>query len=188
MLLAFNKPYGVLSQFTDLDDRPTLASYVSIDHVYPAGRLDKDSEGLLLLTDDGKLQQRISHPNFHLVKRYWCQVEGVPDEQALARLRRGVSLKDGITRPAVVSLLGSKPKGLWRRQPSVRPRKGKPTAWLQLEISEGKNRQVRRMTAAVGLPTLRLIRCSIGKYNLADLQPGNFKAIELTDLLPWGSR
>jgi len=176
-LIAFNKPYGVLSQFTDAENRETLADYIEIPGIYPAGRLDRDSEGLLLLTDDGRLQQRISDPKFKKWKTYHVEIEKVPDKHALQRLQQGVTLKDGITKPARVKLIDA-PK-LWPRNPPVRFRKNIPTAWLELSISEGRNRQVRRMTAAVGYPTLRLVRVQIDDWKLGDLQPGQWQDIKL---------
>ena len=179
-LILFNKPYNVLSQFTDSEQRDTLADYISDNHCYPAGRLDYDSEGLLLLTDNGSLQHRISHPLHKLPKTYWVQVEGQPTTAAIQTLRTGTVLKDGKTAPAKVSMI--EPPALWPRQPPVRFRQHIPTEWLQLTITEGRNRQVRRMTAAVGFPTLRLIRCQIGDWHLGNLQPGEFK--ELTIHIP----
>jgi len=175
-LIAFNKPYGVLSQFSKEGEHPTLADYISIPDVYPAGRLDRDSEGLLLLTDNGKLQQRISDPKFKKFKTYWVEVEKKPDEEALQKLRDGVTLKDGRTRPALVKLI-DKPS-LWERKPPVRFRKNIPTAWLELSISEGKNRQVRRMTAAVGYPTLRLVRAAVGNIQLDGLELGHWRELD----------
>ncbi|MFD2111693.1 pseudouridine synthase [Thiorhodococcus fuscus] len=177
-LVLFNKPYGVLSQFTGAPAGlgVTLADYLPLPGVYPAGRLDKDSEGLLLLTDDGALQHRISHPKHKEWKTYWAQVEGTPDETQLEQLRRGVTLNDGPTRPARVRNLAE--PDLWPRDPPVRFRKSVPTAWIELEIHEGRNRQVRRMTAAVGLPTLRLVRAAIGTWRLDALAPGDYRVIE----------
>lgn len=172
-LILFNKPYLVLCQFTDPDGRPTLADYIDVPEVYAAGRLDHDSEGLLALTDDGRLQQQIADPQHKLPKTYWAQVEGIPDAAALERLRRGVQLKDGMTRPAEAVLL-DEPPGLWPRTPPIRERKSIPTAWIELTLREGRNRQVRRMTAAVGFPSLRLIRARIGPWALGDLQPGEW--------------
>jgi 23S rRNA pseudouridine2457 synthase len=174
--ILFNKPYGVLCQFTDAGTgsaRPTLSHYLDVPGVYPAGRLDLDSEGLLLLTDDGKLQARIADPRFKLPKCYLVQVEGEPGEPILQALRQGVRLKDGLTLPAQVERV-STPE-LWTRDPPVRYRKTVPDAWLKLTIGEGRNRQVRRMTAAVGHPTLRLVRWSIGEWTLAGIAPGEWR-------------
>lgn len=177
MLIALNKPYDVLCQFTDPDGRRTLADFVRVPGVYAAGRLDRDSEGLLLLTDDGKLAQRIADPRFKLPKAYWAQVEGTPDADALARLRAGVVLNDGPTQPAQARLI-DEPPGLWPRTPPIRHRAAIPTHWIELVLREGRNRQVRRMTAAVGLPTLRLIRAAIGPVDLAGLAPGAWREID----------
>jgi 23S rRNA pseudouridine2457 synthase len=175
-LILFNKPYGVLSQFTDrgtVSPRPTLSAFVDVRGVYPAGRLDRDSEGLLLLTDDGGLQARIADPRFKLPKCYLVQVEGAHDPAALDRLRTGVRLSDGLTRPALAEPI-SAPE-LPPRDPPVRFRKSVPDHWLKLTIREGRNRQVRRMTAAVGLPTLRLVRWSIGEWTIEGIAPGEWK-------------
>lgn len=176
-LVLFNKPFNTLCQFTGEQHDSTLADYINIKGVYPAGRLDKDSEGLLLLTDNGKLQHRISHPDHKLAKTYWAQVEGEITIKAITQLASGVSLKDGRTKPAKAKFLDieSMDFQLWNREPPVRFRKNIPTSWIELTIKEGKNRQVRRMTAAVGYPTLRLIRVSIGEWTLDKLQPGEFK-------------
>jgi 23S rRNA pseudouridine2457 synthase len=177
MLIAFNKPYGVLSQFTDrsVPPRPTLAGFDLPPGVYAAGRLDADSEGLLLLTDDGPLAHRLSDPRHKQAKTYWVQVEGAPSEEALARLRHGVLLNDGPTLPAEARTIPA--PDLWPRDPPVRFRKTVPDAWIALSITEGRNRQVRRMTAAVGLPTLRLVRARVGPYALDDLAPGQWRVV-----------
>ena len=175
-LILFNKPYGVLCQFSDDGSgKPTLKDYIPVPDVYPAGRLDTDSEGLLLLTDDGLLQARISSPKFKLSKTYWAQVDGEITEQALAQLRKGVELNDGLTRPAQAERLAE--PALWPREPPVRFRKAIPTSWLSLTISEGRNRQVRRMTAAVGFPTLRLVRVRIGDWSIEGLAPGEWREV-----------
>ena len=176
-LIAFNKPYGVLSQFTDTrspSPRRTLSQFIDVAGVYPAGRLDRDSEGLMLLTDDGGLQARIAHPRHRLAKTYLAQVEGIPDDRALAALCAGVRLKDGMTRPATARRIAA-PDWLWPRIPPIRVRQSVPDSWIEITLSEGRNRQVRRMTAAVGLPTLRLIRRSIGPWSLAGLAPGQWQ-------------
>ena len=176
MLLLFNKPVGVLSQFTDDAERATLADFIDVAGVYPAGRLDRDSEGLLVLTDDGAEQARIADPRHKLPKTYLVQVEGVPDAAALARLRDGVVLKDGLTRPAEVEAID--PPALWPRVPPVRVRLSVPDRWLRLTIREGRNRQVRRMTAAVGHPTLRLVRWAVGAWSLDGLAPGEWRVVQ----------
>ncbi|MBL6753413.1 MAG: pseudouridine synthase [Pseudomonadales bacterium] len=176
-IILLNKPFGILSQFSGDDPSLTLAPLVTTPKFYPAGRLDKDSEGLLLLTDDGKLQHQISDPRFDKEKTYWAQVEGEISEAALRALRSGITLKDGPTRPAKARRL--REPELWSRHPPIRERKAIPTSWLELIISEGRNRQVRRMTAAVGFPTLRLIRMKIGEWELGTLQPGESKLISL---------
>ncbi|MFM5916189.1 MAG: pseudouridine synthase [Novosphingobium sp.] len=177
-LILFNKPYGVLCQFSaDGSGKPTLADFVEVPQVYPAGRLDTDSEGLLLLTDDGKLQARIAEPRFKLAKTYLVQVEGEPDAAALEALRRGVSLKDGLTRPALAEHIPE--QSLWPRDPPVRFRKTVPDSWLRLTIREGKNRQVRRMTAAVGHPTLRLVRWAVGDWTVEGLAPGEWRQLNV---------
>lgn len=172
----FNKPYGVLSQFTDADGRQTLKDFISTPGIYPAGRLDKDSEGLLLLTNNGRLQHKIAHPNKKMPKTYWIQLEGVISPEAITHLEQGVELNDGKTKPTQVRRI-NEPEGLWARNPPIRERKNIPTCWLALTLWEGRNRQVRRMTAAVGYPTLRLIRASIGPWQLKELQPGQWKQL-----------
>lgn len=180
-LIALNKPYGVLSQFSDREARATLARLVPVAGVYPAGRLDRDSEGLLLLTDSGRLQQRLTDPRFKLPKTYWVQVEGIPTDAALAELRRGIVLDGRRTRPARVRRCAE--PGLWPRDPPIRYRKSVPTSWLEITIAEGRNRQVRRMTAAVGYPTLRLVRVAIGPYRLEGLAPGQWREIAVATSL-----
>ena len=176
-IVFLNKPYGVLSQFTPEGKWRALDAFVPVKGVYVAGRLDADSEGLLILTDDGKLQARIADPKHKLEKTYWAQVEGIPDEAALDRLRAGIALSDFTARPAKGRLI-DEPAGLWPRDPPIRYRAAIPTAWLEIRISEGKNRQVRRMTAAIGYPTLRLIRAAIGAATLAGLAPGQWRQVE----------
>ena len=175
-LVLFNKPYEVLSQFRESGDRATLAAYFDDPTLRIAGRLDYESEGLLILTDDGRLAQKITHPRFTLKKTYLAQLEGEPTARALAQLRTGVELKDGMTRPAEAELI-EEPAGLWPRNPPIRYRASIPTSWLTLTISEGRNRQVRRMTAAVNYPTLRLIRMRIGDWSLGDLKPGELAEV-----------
>lgn len=176
-LILFNKPFGVLCQFRDKDGRPVLADHISRPGVYPAGRLDHDSEGLLLLTDDGLLQGRIADPRWKLPKTYWVQVEGEITEAALERLRHGVMLNDGLTLPAEAKRMNT--PSLWERTPPIRYRASIPTSWISLTIREGRNRQVRRMTAAAGFPTLRLVRAAIGPWSLGSLQPGEWREIEM---------
>ena len=180
-IILFNKPFGVLSQFTDSEgDRETLAHYLDLPGFRPSGRLDYDSEGLLILTDSGALQARIADPRHKMAKTYWVQVEAEPQETDLDRLRAGVLLKDGPTLPAKVERI-PEPSGLWNRNPPIRYRASIPTAWLSLTIREGRNRQVRRMTAAIGYPTLRLVRAQIGEWTLEDLLPGGFRESEIPD-------
>jgi 23S rRNA pseudouridine2457 synthase len=186
-LILFNKPYGVLSQFTDRGTeaaRATLSDYIDVPAVYPAGRLDRDSEGLLLLTDDGQLQARLADPRFKLPKCYLVQVEGEVAEQGLTALTKGVHLKDGLTRPATVERIPA--PALWPRDPPIRFRKQVPDCWLRLTIREGRNRQVRRMTAAIGHPTLRLVRWQIGKWSVEELSPGQWR--EAPDAAALGQR
>jgi 23S rRNA pseudouridine2457 synthase len=175
-LLLFNKPHAVICQFSTEGGQRTLKDYVPVPRVYPAGRLDTDSEGLVILTDEGRLQAAIADPRHKLAKAYWVQVEGVPGEDALAQLRRGLVLNDGPTLPAEARLIEA-PEGLWERDPPIRVRRAIPTSWIELELREGRNRQVRRMTAAVGLPTLRLVRHRIGPWNLQGLAPGHWRDV-----------
>lgn len=175
-LVLFNKPFGVLTQFTDPQNRPTLAQYIPIKDVYPAGRLDKDSEGLVILTNDGKLQHQIANPEFKLEKTYLVQVEGKPTEAAMNRLQLGVELKDGITKSAQARIIP--PPDVWERDPPIRQRESIPTTWVEIKVIEGRNRMVRRMTAAVGFPTLRLIRTAIGEWQLDGLAPGEYKVLQ----------
>jgi 23S rRNA pseudouridine2457 synthase len=184
MLIAFNKPFGVICKFSPEPGKRTLADYIDVRGVYPAGRLDTDSEGLLLLTDDGALQARIADPRHKLAKVYWAQVEGVADDAAIAALRHGVDLGDFRTQPAEARLI-DEPEGLWPRDPPIRHRAKIPTSWLELTLREGKNRQVRRMTAKTGYPTLRLVRACIGGIDVMKLPPGRWR--EVGAAAPWSS-
>ena len=179
-LVLFNKPFQVLPQFTSPDGRRLLADFLSLPGLYPAGRLDYDSEGLMLLTDFGPWQARISQPGSPLAKRYCVQVEGSPTDDTLEPLRRGLMLNDGPARPTPARLI-PEPKGLWQRDPPIRSRKAIPTAWIEVELSEGRNRQVRRMTAAIGLPTLRLIRWAVGPWTVQGLAPGQSRSVSRTE-------
>ncbi len=174
-IVLFNKPYGVLSQFTDPSNRPTLADYLSIPGVYAAGRLDADSEGLLVLTDDTSLRNKIMNPKFKWEKTYWVQVDGAITQEAINNLRRGVMLKDGMTKPALARVIEI--PDLWDRHPPIRFRASIPTSWIEIKIKEGRNRQVRRMTAAVGFPALRLVRVSVGEWQLGSLLPGEWSVL-----------
>ena len=176
-LVLFNKPYGVLTQFSGSDGRLTLSDFIDIPGVYPAGRLDADSEGLVVLTDDGATQARLSHPQHKQDKVYWVQVEGVPDDAALLALRSGLDLGDFRTRPCKARRI-PEPENLWLREPPIRYRASIPDSWIEVRIAEGKNRQVRRMTAKVGYPTLRLIRWAVGDWTLGELQPGQLRQME----------
>lgn len=183
VLIAFNKPFGVVCKFRSESGERTLAEFIEIPGVYAAGRLDTDSEGLLLLTDDGALQARISSPRFKLPKTYWAQVEGIPTEDAIATLRRGVNLGDFVTQPAGARLI-DEPEKLWPRDPPIRYRAKIPTSWIELVLREGKNRQVRRMTARVGFPTLRLVRASIGDVRVQGMALGEWREVDAA--APWG--
>lgn len=177
-IYLFNKPYGVLTQFTDRESRPVLADYIDIPGMYAAGRLDRDSEGLVVLTDDGQVQHAISDPRNKMPKTYLAQVEGIPDKNALEQLRQGVMLKDGKTRPAKARCLSREPDWLWPRDPPIRFRAKIPDSWIELVLTEGRNRQVRRMTAAVGFPTLRLVRTAIGGWSITGLRPGDYRRLD----------
>ncbi len=173
MIILFNKPFDVLCQFTDEQGRSTLADFIKLKNVYAAGRLDRDSEGLLLLTDDGKLQHKITDPKNKMQKTYWVQVDGEITDEAINQLEQGVQLKDGLTRPAKAKKI-AEPATLWPRKPPIRERKQIPTSWIELSISEGRNRQIRRLTAATGFPTLRLIRYSIGDWTIDNIASGSY--------------
>lgn len=181
MFVLFNKPFNVLSQFTDAEKRDTLANYIKLKNVYPAGRLDRDSEGLLILTGYGKLQHYISQPRYKMEKTYWAQLEREVSSEAIDYLRTGVMLNDGPTAPATVNIIDE--PDIWARHPPIRERKNVPTSWIEISITEGRNRQVRRMTAEAGFPTLRLIRVAIGPWQLGDLQPGEYREISRNELL-----
>lgn len=181
MFVLFNKPFNVLSQFTDTEGRETLADYIKLKNIYPAGRLDRDSEGLLILTSFGKLQHYISQPRFKMEKTYWAQLEREITPDAIDYLRTGVKLKDGPTAPAKANIIDE--PNVWPRNPPIRERKNVPTSWIEITITEGRNRQVRRMTAEAGFPTLRLIRIAIGPWQLGNLQPGQYKEISRNELL-----
>ena len=183
-LRAFNKPYGVICQFSPDGKHPTLKDFIDLPNVYPAGRLDTDSEGLLLLTDNGKLQHQITHPKRHIAKTYLAQVEGVASFETVQKFAQGIELKEFRTLPAVAKII-SEPEWLWQREPPIRYRKSVPDSWLQITISEGKNRQVRRMCAATGLPCLRLVRCQIGALHIQDLHLGLGEWCEVSEKQLW---
>ena len=180
-IVLFNKPYGVICQFSPDGKHPTLKDFIPIPDIYPAGRLDTDSEGLLILTDDGALQHRLAHPIHKLPKTYWVQVEGIPNGSELQTLQSGVNLGDFVTLPAHARAI-TEPVNLWTRTPPIRERKNIPTSWIELTIREGKNRQIRRMTAKIGYPTLRLVRCQIGGFILAKLMPGEYRDVTAAEL------
>ena len=176
MIILFNKPYGVISQFSEHKTYASLKDFIPYKNVYPAGRLDSDSEGLLILTDNGHFQNKLSNPKNYVYKTYWAQVENIPNDEALNQLRQGIQIRDYITKPAIVKLIEA--PNIWARSTPIRERKKIPTCWIELKISEGKNRQVRKMTAAISIPTLRLIRVGIGDYKLDKLLPGEYSVIE----------
>lgn len=176
MIILFNKPYGVISQFSEHKTYASLKDFIPYKNIYPAGRLDSDSEGLLILTDNGVLQNKISNPKSDIYKTYWAQVENIPSDKALEALKSGLQIKDYFTKPALVERIIE--PAVWERDPPIRKRKHIPTEWVQIKISEGKNRQVRRMTATISYPTLRLIRTEIGEFNISDIKPGQFSIIE----------